>query len=374
MKSLERGRSMVRVSAAALLIMVSVAVAACGGSSSDQATRSASGALDGHGKPFVYNAAGASAPFQDALELSFLKTFDEKFDFHTAVDSFCCGIEKLQAAERSGNVPWSAVQWVTKADYALAKKAGLLLPLDPKIVPLKLMQPGTYDRYGYQVYTSGINLAWLPKTYPPGTPHPTKFEDLFDTTRFPGKRCMYQGPQFGGVFEGAELAAGMSPSKLYPINFGVAFAELDKIKKDIVWWKSGAQAAQYLLNGTCKLGVIWNGVAQSTANQGNPIAMTWGHAITVYGMNTIPKGSPNPEAAQHLLAIIVGDTRSQVEFLSHTGYTVPLKKPTPLPASVAKWAPQGANLATAIPEDDDYYAQNSADVTKRFNDWLVTGK
>jgi putative spermidine/putrescine transport system substrate-binding protein len=263
---------------------------------------------------------------------------------------------------------------VTNADFELAKEADLLEPLDPDVIPLDLLEPGTYDEFGYQVYTSGVVVGWLPETYPEGTPHPENFEDLFDTERFPGKRCMYQGPQFGGVFEGAQLAAGVAPSDLYPIDFDVAFGELDKIKDDIVWWKSGAEAAQFLLNGTCELGVIWNGIAQSTANAGNDIDVTWGNAITVYGMNTIPKGSPNPEAAQELLATIIEDETAQLEFLEQTAYTVPLKQPPALPESVAKWAPQGDNLATAIPEDSEYYAANNADITKRFNNWLVTGQ
>src|SRR5262249_41853141 len=149
----------------------------------------------------------------------------------------------------------------------------------------------------YQVYTTGILLGWTPDAYPEGTPHPTSFKDLFNTKKFPGKRCLYKGIQDGGNFEGAELAAGVPADEIYPLNLDLAFEQLDKIKSDIVWWESGAQAAQYLLDGTCQLGVIWSGVAQSTTNEGNPIEVTWNQGLTVYGMNSIPKGAPNAEAA-----------------------------------------------------------------------------
>lgn len=350
-----------------------LALTACGSDSEGTGGTTTTGKIDGGGKPFVYNAAGASAPFQDALKDSFLKAFGEQYNFKTVVDPFCCGIEKLKAAQSAGNVQWSAVQWVTIADYELAKKADLLVPLDKSVVPVDLLEPGTYDEYGYSIYISGVQLAWLPKTYAPGA-EPTKLEDLFDTARFPGKRCLYQGPQFGGNFEAALLSAGVAPDKLYPLDLDLAFQQLDKIKSDIVWWKSGAEAAQFLLDGTCKLGVIWNGVAQSTANDGNPISVTWGNAITVHGMNTIPKGSPNEAAAQQFLGLFIKDSAAQVKFLSGTAYTLPLKSPPALPADVAKWAPQGDNLKTTIAEDSVYYADNNAQITKAFNDWLVTGR
>lgn len=366
--------------ACGLVLVLAVLAAACGSGSDASSGESegggesgASGKVDGGGATFVYNAAGASTQFEEALKASYIKAFDEEFNFNTVVDPFCCGIEKLKAAESSGNLTWSAIQWANTADFRLAKEAGLLEPLDTSVVPVDLLEPGTYDKYGYPVYTTGILLGWNPDTYPAGTPHPTSFEDLFDTQKFPGKRCMYKGIQDGGTFEGAELAAGVPPDKVYPLDLDLAFEQLDKIKSDIVWWESGAQAAQYLLDGTCDLGVIWSGVAQTSTNEGNPIEVTWDHGLTVYGMNSIPKGAPNADAAQEFLGVILGDAKAQEEFASHTAYTSPLKNPPPLPPEIAKWAPQGDNVKTTIAEDDNYYYDHNAEITKAFDEWLVTG-
>lgn len=367
--------------ALALLVTLGVLAVGCGSDSSSSTsggetsggeTSGGTGKIDGGGATFVYNAAGASSQFEEALKASYFKAFDEQFNYNTVVDPFCCGIDKLQAAVNSGNVPWSAVQWANAADFKLAKDAGLLEPLDTSVVPVDLLEPGTYDKYGYQVYTTGLLLGWKQGAYEPGK-EPTSFVDLFNTKDFPGKRCMYKGIQDGGTFEGAELAAGIPPDEIYPLDLDLAFEELDKIKSDIVWWESGAQAAQYLLDGTCQLGVIWSGVAQSTTNEGNPIDVTWNEAFTVYGMNTIPKGAPDVEAAQEFLGVILGDQEAQAEFAEHTAYTSPLKVPAPLPPDVAKWAPQGENVKTTIVEDDTYYGEHSAEITKAFNDWLVTG-
>ncbi|MBS1881323.1 MAG: extracellular solute-binding protein [Actinobacteria bacterium] len=361
-----------------------VLVAGCGSGSSSEpsgATEASAGSeaasagtekLDGGGASFVYNAAGASAQFEEALKASYLKAFDEKFNFNSSVDPFCCGIDKLQAAESSGNVPWSAVQWLNSSDFKLAEEAELLEPLDTSVVPVHLLKPGTYDKYGYQVYITGVLLGWKQGTYKPGE-QPTSLVDLFNTKKYPGKRCLYKGIQDGGNFEAAELAAGVPPNELYPINQELAFEELDKIKSEIVWWETGAQAAQYLLDGTCTMGVIWSGVAQTATNEGNPIDVTWNEALTVYGMNSIPRGSPNPEAAQQFLALILDDPAATETFAEHTAYLSPLKKPAPLPPDVAEWAPQGENVANTIVENDNYYAEHNAELTKAFNEWLVTG-
>jgi putative spermidine/putrescine transport system substrate-binding protein len=371
---------------AALLAVVAVGllIAACGSSSKPSSGSGSGGSgassgsgssatVNGHGATFDYNAAGGSADFVNALKDSFLPTFDKQYNFNTTVDTFCCGITKLQAEESSGNVTWSAIDWADTSDFKLAEQAHLLVPLNPKIVPLNLLKPGTYDKYGYQAYITGAVIGWLPKTYPAGGPQPTTFEDLFNTTKFPGKRCLYESPLFGGTLEGAELAAGIPANKLYPINFTAAFGELAKIKSDTVWWTSGAQAAQDLLSGQCKMTAIWNGVAQTSTEEGNPISISWNHAVIFAGYNSIPKGSPNEQAAQELLGLIVRDDAEQAKFASHVAYTEPTIANS-IPAAYAKWAPQGANLKNAIMEDDDYYFANNAEVTKKFNDFTVTGK
>jgi putative spermidine/putrescine transport system substrate-binding protein len=350
--------------------------AACASDSDENASdrgSASSGKIDGGGDTFVYNTANASAQFTDALEASFVSAFEEQYNFETITDPFCCGIEKLRAAQNANNVPWDVVQWVTHSDFELAKEAGLLEPLDTDVVPVERLEEGTYDEYGYQLYTTGVILGWLPDTYPEGE-EPTQLEDIFDTERFPGKRCVYESPQFGGTLEAALLSAGVPPDELYPIDFDLAFEQLDKIKSDIVWWSEGAEAAQNLLDGTCQLGMIWNGVAQSTAASGNELEVAWGNTITLHAINSIPKGSPHAEAAQEFLGFMLTDEDAYVEFLSKTAYTTPLQDPPELPEDVARWAPQGENLESAIPEDWEYYAENRDEITKTFNDWLVTGK
>ena len=76
--------------------------------------------------------------------------------------------------------------------------------------------------------------------------------------KFPGKRAIYKWVSVGAP-EIALLADGVAPEKLYPLDLDRVFAKLDTIKKEIVWWGSGAQSQQLLASGETPIGMFWNG-------------------------------------------------------------------------------------------------------------------
>jgi putative spermidine/putrescine transport system substrate-binding protein len=362
---------------ATLLACFCVALAGCGDDDGggDGAATTASSATDYaglEGEPFVVLCSACSADLVAGLEETFLADFGSKTKMDIKpVDTFCCGIDKLRAQVKRDKVQWHVINFATVTDYLLAKEAGLLAPMDPKVVPLDELRDGTYDDLHYNEYRYGAVIGWNTEAFP-GDNHPTSLADLLDTERFPGKRCLYKYPQFGGTLEAALLADGVAPEALYPLDVDRALKKLDTIKDDIVWWESGSQASQHLASGTCKLGAVWNGVAQAAAKRNQPIDIAWQDAIITTSVNAIPKGSPNMKAAQLWMAEQINNVEAEKELLTHVAYTLPLKKPV-LPPEAEKFAPEGANAEHAIEEDDQYYFENSAEIVKRFNDWLVTG-
>lgn len=367
-----------KVLAPLAVIAVSLAVVACGSSSSGSSKSASSAtqapstqAVNGGGKTFLFLSQGSSSAFTNAIADTVAKNFDSKFNYKIAFDVSCCGIDKLKAMESTGNVTYSAVNLATYADFAAAKKAGLLLPLDQKIVPLNLVRAEGRDPYGYDAYNFAPVVAWLPKSYPAGTQAPTAFQDAFSTT-FPGKRCLYKGPQIGGTYEGALLAAGVPKTQLYPIDYSKAFAQLNKIKSDTVWYSDPAQAVQFLQNGTCKMAVIWNGVAQTAALTGTPMKVAWKNSPIIPAYIAIPKGSPNALAAQHFLAAFLTDRTAEEQLLAKTAYPPSLKS-LALPSSVQQWAPIGPNYDAGFLQNQQWYITNMVEATKEFNDYIVTG-
>jgi hypothetical protein len=70
--------------------------------------------------------------------------------------------------------------------------------------------------------------------------------------------------------------------------------------------------------------------------------------------------------------MLIDNKKAQETFYEHTAYTIPLKEPS-IPPAAAKWAPEGENVKEAIPENEQYYRENNAEITKAFNDFLITG-
>jgi putative spermidine/putrescine transport system substrate-binding protein len=328
------------------------------------------------GQQFVFNGSADSGTLQNGLTSTVLAEFERRTGAKVRFDSFCCGIAKLQAMQQSGNVIWTVVQFATVTDLRLAEKNEMLEKIDTSIVPLDQLEPSGHDEYAIYAYPYAAVIAWNTRKWPVAGKHPTKIDDIFNTTDFPGKRCLYKYPQFGGTLEAALLAAGVAPDKLYPLDMQTAFKQLDKIRNDIVWWTSGSQGVQQLVSGACQIALVWNGPLSDAIRQNNaPLAMAWGHAVWDYTPVTIPKGTNSLKAALGILRLMITDRAAQEEFVKQTAYLMtPLKDQVNIPADVKPWVLAGDNRKDAILENDDYYTNNISELLKKFNTWVVTGK
>ena len=130
--------------------------------------------------------------------------------------------------------------------------------------------------------------------------------DFFDTEAYPGKRGMRKNPKV--TLEFALIADGVPTDQVYDVlgtEEGVAraFAKLDTIKDDIVWWEAGAQPPQLLADGEVVFSTAWNGRVFNAKNgEGQPFEMVWDGQIYDLDLWVIPKGSKNKEAALDFVA------------------------------------------------------------------------
>lgn len=328
------------------------------------------------GEEFLFNGAGHSGTLKGGIMDTVATDFAEKTGVTMSFDTFCCGIAKLEAAQQSGNVPWQIVAFSTMSDLRLAQQADLLAKIDTSIVPVDRLEDGTYDETAIYGYPYAAVIAWNTEKWPADGKHPQALEDVLDAASFPGKRCLYKYPQFGGTMEAALLADGVEADKLYPLDVKRALTALDKIRDDIVWWSTGSQGVQQLMSGECDLALVWNGpVSDAIRANDAPFAIAWGHAIWDYTPVTIPKGVKNEKAAQAFLKLMIEDRAAQEKFVAQTAYVLmPLKDQVAIPDAVKPWVLAGDNAASAIREDDQYYMENIDTILKQFNSWVVSGE
>ena len=143
---------------------------------------------------------------------------------------------------------------------------------------------------------------------------PTSVLAMFDTKRWPGKRGMQKVA--ANNLEWALEADGVPLDQVYkvlatPQGVDRAFAKLDTIKQDIVWWQAGAQPPQLLASHEVVMTTAWNGRIQNPIDHEHaPFKIVWDNQIIEYDMISIPKGSPHLDLAYKYLALC-GAAREQ---------------------------------------------------------------
>ena len=257
----------------------------------------------------------------------------------------------IKAQVEAGQVTWDVVD--VGNDFGLAANADLLEPLDYSIIPRDEVNPdlGASD-WRVPDITYGVVLAY--NTEKTGGQVPAGWADYFDTTKFPGKRGMWDYSE-GGIFEVALLADGVAPDDLYPLDFARATAKLDTIKDDFVFWASGAESQELIGSGEVAMTLIWNGRGWSAKHtDGKPVEMQWNQQIVTADYFVVPKGSPNKDAAMTFIA-----------------YTICAEN-NAKPSDYIPYGPTNINAQPAADKLADLSVSNADENSAYFDDeWLV---
>jgi putative spermidine/putrescine transport system substrate-binding protein len=208
--------------------------------------------------------------------------------------------------------------------------------------------------------------------------------DFFDTKKFPGKRGMRKSPKSNLEF--ALMADGVAPDEVYdmlgtPEGIDRAFAKLDTIKGDVVWWEAGAQPPQLLADGEVVMTTAYNGrLFNAAVTEKKPFKIVWDAQVWDLDLWAIPKGAPNMKAALEFLAFST-DTQRLADQASWISYGPARQSSIPL---IGKHAESGVamgpemptapdNFKKALQNDFEFWADNQDQLNERFNAWLAKG-
>ncbi len=211
---------------------------------------------------------------------------------------------------------------------------------------------------------------------------PTTIADFFDLEKFPGKRGLRKSAK--ATLEMALEADGVPASEVYevlstPEGVDRAFAKLDTIKDQIVWWEAGAQPPQLLADGEVVMSTAYNGrIFNAAVAEGQPLEILWDGQILDFDLFVIPKGAPNKENALKFLAFAT-DTKRLADQASWISYGPARKSSSSM---VGKFmdgktdmgphmptAPE--NMKNALVNDYEFWVDHDAELNERFNAWLA---
>lgn len=301
-------------------------------------------------------------------------------------DSASEGVAKLRAQAEVGNVTWSLLDAIAADTISLCDE-GLIEEIDHDAM-LAAAPDGTpaSEDFGAMI----VSPCFVPQIVYSTTfgyrtdlveTAPTSIADVFDMSKVPGKRSLEKKPI--NNLEWALLADGVSADSVYdmldtPEGVAQAFAKLDTIKDQVVWWTRGAQPTQLLADGEVVMASAYNGrLFSAIEEEKQPIAMMWDWQVFDIDGWVIPKGAPHRDAVVELLRFATDTQRlaDQAKFIS---YGPARASSAPL---VGKHADLGIDMAPHMPTDPnnakttllfnyEWWADNQDDLNEQFAAWI----
>lgn len=284
-------------------------------------------------------------------------------------------LAKVRAMVETGNVTWDVLDQET-SEATTGCDEGLYEKLDYDRIGLNEDDffPGMLQECGFGVYIAGNVLAYDGDRFPEG---PTSWADFWDVEKFPGKRGFWNTPK--GTLESALMADGVAPADVYKVlrsDGGIdrAFAKLDELKPNLVFWDTGAEMINRLASGEYAMTFAWNGrivVANEQDKRNFKIAYPAGFTYVADAL-VIVKGSPNIDKAYELMKTLAAP-EPNAEFMRQVPYSSTHKGAadllTPERRAVLPLSPE--NLPYGVAIDDEFWAENYDSLTERLNAWAA---
>ena len=313
--------------------------------------------------------------------------FTEATGIRVNVEDYNGGLAQIRAQVEIGNIHWDVVSLET-SDAGLACDEGLLEPID-----IDALLPGADGTaaakdFVHETQTEcGAPFLYASTVYAYNRDHipgekPTGMADFFDLEKFPGRRGMRRVPQ--GNLEFALVADGVPRDAIYatldtPAGLDRAFAKLETIRDEVVWWEAGAQPQQMLADGEVVMSTAYNGrIFNAQVLENQPFVIVWDAQLLAFGQLGIVAGTPRLDEALRYVAFATS-AESLARIARRISYSPTRRSGMPLVTTHAvagiemePYMPASpANAARAIRYDWSWWVDHQDELNERFSAWLA---
>jgi len=312
--------------------------------------------------------------YQDSVRKAFFEPFMKETGGKVVEEEFNGEIAKIRAMVETNNVTWDVVENDSMTTMASCAE-GIVEKIDWNKLGLKRDDFVSADA-SECVVPSILYATVLAYDTTKLNPAPTSINDLFDLQKYPGKRGLQKSPFVN--LEWALIADGVDTKDVYnvlstPEGVDRAFAKLDTIKKDVVWWEAGAQPPQLLADGQVAITSAWNGrIYKASHEDKKPFAIMWDHqALDWQGWNVV-KGAKNRDEAYKFIAFAGQPARQadQTNYISYgPGNKAAIASTNPKIAPDLPTNPE--NMKTGFIINAKFWADNLDTLRERFNVWVA---
>ena len=316
------------------------------------------------------------------------KAFTEETGIEVRLEDYNGGLAQIRAQVDAGNVFWDVVD-LEMPDADLACNEGIIELVDLSELPAGTggespaedLPANTFTECGPASLAYSTIYAFHPEFI--GERPPTRMEDFFDLENFPGRRGMRRVP-FANL-EFALIADGVPLDAVYatldtPEGVDRAFAKLDTIKDEVVWWEAGAQPPQMLADGEVLMSTAYNGrIFNAQVLENQPFVIVWdGQLLSYGGTLSVVAGTPRYESAMAFVRF-AHRPESQANISKYISYS-----PTRISAEalVGKHLETGIDMQLHMPAAEEnmqrtlkadwrWWSEHRDELNERFSAWLV---
>jgi putative spermidine/putrescine transport system substrate-binding protein len=260
--------------------------------------------------------------------LAFIDPYRQMKSRWVNVENYNGGLAQIRAQVRSLNVKWDVVD-MEIANAIRGCSEGLLERIDHSALGSAAL--ADFYPQALQDCAVGENIYATVIAYNPdqlSADKPTALADFFDVERFPGARGLRNSPV--GNLEWALMADGVPADQIYRVlstesGINRAFAVLDRIKGNIMWWEEGSQPVELLLDRKVAMTSAWSGrIFNAIKNRNADLAIVWDGQIWDMDVWVITKGTANLNEALDFI-VFASDLKRMAVQANHIAYA-PVRK------------------------------------------------
>ena len=299
---------------------------------------------------------------------------------HVEMVNYGGGIAEIRSQVQQDNVTWDVVD-MEYSDLIQACEAGLLEKIDHSTLSAGSDGKGVKDDFvGDSLHECGVgNIIWATvyaynNAKYPGK-KPSTIADFFDTGKFPGKRGLRRDPR--GALEWALMADGVPYGDVYKIlgtDAGIerAFAKLNDIKSDLVWWTGGQEPVALLKGNKVAMTAAWNGRLEKQVIQDKSVTIVWEGQLWEIEFYAIPKGTRNLENALDYLKLVTS-TEGLANQAKYIAYGPVRRSSHALVSAERKPHLPTSHMDEGLRYNSRWWADNLGPIMKRFDAWAEQG-
>ncbi|MEE1864882.1 ABC transporter substrate-binding protein [Pseudomonas auratipiscis] len=309
---------------------------------------------------------------KDVQSEAFYKPFEKATGNKVIAGEYNGEMGRIKVMVDTNSVNWDIVQ-VEAPELIRGCEEGMFEQLDmAHLGKEEDFVPGTLSDCGAGLLIWSMAMAYNSEKL---SAAPTGWNDFWDTQKFPGKRSLRKGAKY--TLEIALMADGVDYSDIYTVlgtKEGVdrAFNKLDQIKSSIQWWEAGAQPMQFLASGDVVMSTAFNGRVFSAQESGAPVQIVWKGSIYAIDSWAIPKGSKNKAVAEQFIEFSLRPENQKIHTVKLGYGSTNLHTASLLdPAMATRLNSAPANLAQAIPMNNEFWVDHGEELEQRFNAWVA---